>query len=392
VRSSTTFALMDLLRASRINTLTLLAMVLAIGLVVDDAIVVLENIHRHIEDGHERRWRGGDDAACARSSFAVIAMTLTLAAVYAPVAFMTGAHRHAVHRVRADPGRRGAGVGLRRADAHAHDVLAPAEGPRAEPFRARHGARAARRRRAATAARWAGCSATAGWRCSSCWPAAPAAPGCGPTRRASWRRIEDRGVIFTPVSAPDGATLGYTARYLDAAARLAAEDPEAERVFAFIGGGQVSSGAVIVRYSDWDERKRSTRQMAQALQPKLAQLPGVQAFPVTPPSLGQGFRSRPLSYVIVANDSYANLGRVVQQFQAEMARTRVSCRSTPTCASTSPNWCWRWTASARRMPASASFVLALACSSTSCWPRSSRASSAPSSSCSRCRWRWPARC
>jgi multidrug efflux pump len=56
------------------------------------------------------------------------------------------------------------------------------------------------------------------------------------------------------------------------------------------------------------------------LQPKLAQLPGVQAFPVTPPSLGQGFRSRPLSYVIVANDSYANLGRVVQQFQAEMAK------------------------------------------------------------------------
>ena len=70
------------------NTLTLLAMVLAIGLVVDDAIVVLENIYRHIEDGMKPF-----DAAIkgAREiGFAVIAMTLTLAAVYAPIAFTPG--------------------------------------------------------------------------------------------------------------------------------------------------------------------------------------------------------------------------------------------------------------------------------------------------------------
>jgi multidrug efflux pump len=71
-----------------INTLTLLALVLAIGLVVDDAIVVLENIYRHIENGMPRM-----QAALQGSKeigFAVVAMTLTLAAVYAPVAFMTG--------------------------------------------------------------------------------------------------------------------------------------------------------------------------------------------------------------------------------------------------------------------------------------------------------------
>lgn len=71
-----------------INTLTLLAFVLAIGLVVDDAIVVLENIHRHLEEGlppFKAAIIGAREIA-----FAVIAMTLTLAAVYAPIGFMTG--------------------------------------------------------------------------------------------------------------------------------------------------------------------------------------------------------------------------------------------------------------------------------------------------------------
>src|SRR5690625_3922050 len=71
-----------------INTLTLLAMVLAIGLVVDDAIVVLENIYRHIEEG-----KGRLQAAFLGSGeigFAIVAMTLTLVTVYAPLAFATG--------------------------------------------------------------------------------------------------------------------------------------------------------------------------------------------------------------------------------------------------------------------------------------------------------------
>ena len=81
------FALMYLFGFT-INTLTLLAMVLAIGLVVDDAIVVLENIFRHIEEGMPRieaAMQGSREIA-----FAVIAMTLTLASVFAPLAFATG--------------------------------------------------------------------------------------------------------------------------------------------------------------------------------------------------------------------------------------------------------------------------------------------------------------
>ena len=80
------FAIMYMLGFT-INTLTLLAMVLAIGLVVDDAIVVLENIYRHIEEGMlpmAAAFQGSKEIG-----FAVIAMTLTLAAVYAPIGFMS---------------------------------------------------------------------------------------------------------------------------------------------------------------------------------------------------------------------------------------------------------------------------------------------------------------
>jgi multidrug efflux pump len=102
-----------------INVLTLLGMVLAIGLVVDDAIVMLENIYRHIEEGmppYEAAVKGAKEIG-----FAVVAMTLTLVAVFAPLAFADRQYRQAVHRICDDCGFRGAGLGLRRADADADD-------------------------------------------------------------------------------------------------------------------------------------------------------------------------------------------------------------------------------------------------------------------------------
>jgi multidrug efflux pump len=77
-----------LLMGFSVNLLTLLAMVLAIGLVVDDAIIVVENVHRHIEMG-KSRFDAAIDAA-REIGMPVIAMTTTLVAVYAPIGFMTG--------------------------------------------------------------------------------------------------------------------------------------------------------------------------------------------------------------------------------------------------------------------------------------------------------------
>jgi len=75
-----------------------------------------------------------------------------------------------------------------------------------------------------------------------------------------------------------------------------------------------------MRTVDLDDRKRSTLQLARELQPQFMGLPGVTAFPITPPSLGQGFRERSINYVIVTSDSYENLARVSQQFMAEIAK------------------------------------------------------------------------
>ena len=132
--------------------------------------------------------------------------------------------------------------------------------------------------------------------------------------------LEDRGVVLAVVTAPDGATLGYTNRYVDAIERLSAPFKEFDRIFVSSGNPTVSQASVFFRAVDWDLRSRSTLEMARELQPKLAGLPGVTAFPITPPSLGQGFRERPVNFVIVTTDSYQNLAAVTRQFMDEIAK------------------------------------------------------------------------
>ena len=301
-----------------VNTLTLLALVLAIGLVVDDAIVVLENIFRHIEEGltpFQAALKGVREI-----SFAVVAMTLTLAAVFAPLAFTPGRTgrlfsefaltlagavlvsgfvaltltpmmcskllRHNPTPTRFDRGMENLLIGLTRGYTR---VL-----------------------RWTLANRWlmiAVMLASAG---GSWWLFSQAKSELSP--------MEDRGVIAMPIRAPDGATLEYTARYLDALDAIAAQYPEFDRRFMFVGGGQVSSAFGVLRTVDWTERDITTQELARKLIPQFQALPGITAFPVTPPSLGQGFRSQPLNYVIVSGDSYENMARATQAMIAEMQK------------------------------------------------------------------------
>jgi multidrug efflux pump len=301
-----------------INTLTMLSLVLAIGLVVDDAIVVLENIHRHIEQGlspFQAALKGAREI-----SFAVVAMTLTLAAVFAPLAFTPGR----TGRLFVEFALTLAGavlvsgfVALTLSPMMCSKLLRHESNPSAfdrlmERVLTAMGAGYGSALRWVLGQRWIVLLVMAASAGGSAWLYLNAKSELAP--------VEDRGVIFMPVSAPDGATLDYTARYMDAIQRIASQYPEFDRVFVFIGGGFVSQGTVILRARDWSERERSTQQLARALQPQVIGLPGVQAFAVTPPSLGGGFRERPLNFVIVANDSYDNLAQHSQRLMAEMAR------------------------------------------------------------------------
>ena len=301
-----------------INTLTLLALVLAIGLVVDDAIVVLENIYRHIEEGmkpFQAALRGVREI-----SFAVVAMTLTLAAVFAPLAFT--------------PGRTGrlfiefaltlAGavivsgfVALTLTPMMCSKLLRHNPKPNffdrgMERFLVALTDGYTRVLRATLRVRWLVVLLMLASGAASWWLFTNAKSELSP--------MEDRGVIAMPIRAPDGATLEYTARYLDAIDAIAAQHPEFDRRFMSMNGGQVSSAFGVLRTVDWSERTKSTIDLQRELLPRLMALPGIQAFPVTPPSLGQGFRDRPINFIIVSNDSYENMARVAQQMLGEMAR------------------------------------------------------------------------
>ncbi|MCZ8177111.1 MAG: efflux RND transporter permease subunit [Burkholderiaceae bacterium] len=301
-----------------VNTLTLLALVLAIGLVVDDAIVVLENIYRHVEEGmkpFQAAIKG-----IREISFAVVAMTLTLAAVFAPLAFT--------------PGRTGRLFGefaLTLAGAVlVSGFVALTLTPMMCSKLLRHDPKPGRFDRGMErllTGLSSGYGRVLAWTLQRRWlivgvmlASAGASWWLFTTTKSELAPYEDRGVISMPVRAPDGATLEYTARYLDAIDAIGAQFPEFDRRFLFIGGGQVSSAFGVFRTVDWEDREKTTQQLQRELMPRLMALPGVTAFPVTPPSLGQGFRSRPLEVVIVSGDSYDAMARVGQQMLAEMAK------------------------------------------------------------------------
>ena len=301
-----------------INTLTLLALVLAIGLVVDDAIVVLENIYRHIEEGmtpFRAALRGVREI-----SFAVVAMTLTLAAVFAPLAFTPGR----TGRLFGEFALTLAGavlvsgfVALTLTPMMCSKLLRHNPSPgwfdrSMEAVLVRMTDLYTASLRAVLRVRWLVVLLMLGAGGASWWLFSTAKKELAP--------MEDRGVIFMPVRAPDGSTLEFTARYLDAIEAITSQYPEFDRRFMFMGGGQVSTGSSVLRTVDWTERERSTIELARDLLPKVGSLPGVSVFPSTPPSLGQGFRERSLNYVIVSGDSYENMARVAQLLLAEMQK------------------------------------------------------------------------
>ncbi len=301
-----------------VNTLTLLALVLAIGLVVDDAIVVLENIYRHIEEGmtpFQAAIKGVHEI-----SFAVVAMTLTLAAVFAPLAFAPGR----TGRLFSEFALTLAGAVL--VSGFVALTLTPMMCSKLLRHNPKPGAFDRGMERALVALT-RGYEQGLRWTLGHRWLVVLVMLGSGAgsawlylTAKSELSPLEDRGVIAMPIRAPDGATLEYTARYLDELERITSQYPEFDRRFLFMGGGQVSSAFGVLRTVDWADRDVSTADLARKLLPQFMGLPGVSVFPITPPSLGQGFRERAINFVIVSGDSYENMARVGQSLIAEMQK------------------------------------------------------------------------
>jgi multidrug efflux pump len=304
------FALMDVLGFS-INTLTLLSMVLAIGLVVDDAIVVLENIHRHIENGM-KPFRAAI-TGIKEISTAVVAMTLTLAAVYAPVAFAPGR----TGRLFAEFALTLAGAVL--VSGLVAVTLSPMMCSRLLHAHEKHGRayNALERAFHAMNRRYAqSLAATLRMRLAVIAVAVVAAGSSYfllTSLKSELAPIEDRGVLFTAGNGPQGATIDFTAKYIEPFETLLKNIPEVKHYFVIVGSRAVTELISFSQLIPWEDRERSQMEVLDEIRPQLTKIPGVKAFGNNPGSFGQSARNKPIEFVIQTGESYQKLQEYVDK-------------------------------------------------------------------------------
>jgi multidrug efflux pump len=302
-----------------VNTLTLLSMVLAIGLVVDDAIVVLENVYRHVEDGM------APTAAAIRGikeiAFAVIAMTLTLVAVYAPMAFSTG--RTGLLFVEFALTLAGAVL----VSGIVALTLTPMMCAKLLRHQASHG----------RVYQWLenGLDAlTRGYRrilgqALSARPVvvllAVAVAGASyfffTGLRTELAPVEDRGVISVMGVAPEGATLGFTEEYVRRVEEFYRDIPEVQSYLVIVGFPDVTTARSFALLKPWEERQRTQQAIVAEINRGLARIPGIRVFATNPPSLGGSGRSQPVEFVLRSSESYDKLKGYVDAVIAEAGKS-----------------------------------------------------------------------
>ena len=298
-----------------INVLTLLGLVLAIGLVVDDAIVMLENIYRHIEEGmppYEAAVKGAREIG-----FAVLAMTLTLAAVFAPLAFAEGN----TGKLFTEFALTVAGAVL--VSGFVALTLTPMMASKILRHETRHNALFNFGERVLTGIN-AGYTRGLTRVVRHPWIVAlvfvlvaAAAFGLLKSLKSELAPTEDRGFFIGFMLAPEGATLQYTDQYARQLEGIFQSVPEVETAFMVVAPGlerpnPVNSALSFVMLKPWEERSRSQMTITESLGPRMFMgMPGVMAFPINPPSLGQSFRNPPLQFVVQA-PSYAELDKAVE--------------------------------------------------------------------------------
>jgi multidrug efflux pump len=303
-----------------INTLTLLAAVLAIGLVVDDAIVMMENIFRHIENGVPPRQaaiRGAREIG-----FAIIAMTLTLAAVYAPVGFQGGT----TGKLFTEFAWTLAGAVL--VSGFVALTLSPMMCSLLLRHEPKHGAlynliggfldalTRGYRRALVLAIDYKAVVLLVG--------AGVAAGGLyvGTTLKRELAPTEDQGLFLGFFQAPEGSTLEYTDSYARRLEGYYREVPEINRFFVAVGFPiDVTSGISFVRVKDWDQRERSIFEITGSLFPKFMATPGVMAFPITPSAFGVDFLGKPVSVMILTTEPYPALAAMMDRLVKRVSAT-----------------------------------------------------------------------
>ena len=290
-----------------INTLTLLGLVLAIGLVVDDAIVVLENIVRHMEKGQPALL-----AAITGSreiGFAVVATTVVLVSVFIPISFMTGK----IGRLFGE-----FGISLAAAVAFSSLIaltLVPMLASKAFAKGIRRGyiAQQIRRLFEWLTARYRAILEVTVRRAGVAMMVVVLIAGAGyalfDALPEEYAPTEDRGMIFSWIRAPEGSTPDYMDRQLrqyEAVAMTLVEDGYAQRVLTrsgmSAGGGDVNTAFVYMPLVPWGERDRASPELAAGIRAEAARIPGAIVMVMLPPSLNVWTSGQPLSIVLGGTD------------------------------------------------------------------------------------------
>jgi HAE1 family hydrophobic/amphiphilic exporter-1 len=300
------------------NSVTLLALLLLIGVVVDDAIVVLENIFRHREHLEPDRVKAAVSGS-REVTFAVIAASFSLAAIFAPVIFVSGILGQFL-RSFAVVVTFGVLVSL-----FVSLTLTPMLCSRFLEVRDRHGRvywvleRFFKR----VEATYRGSLA---WALSYRWSILIAALLIFVSSFYFFRALptelapqQDEGKFFVSMRAPAGSSIHYMERKLAEAEQIVARYPEITTVYGVIGLGsaaQVSQATVVARMKPRSERKRSQQQVIELLRRDLAQIPGVRAFPRAP-GLVPRQRSEPLQFV-VRGPNLQQMGRAAAELEERL--------------------------------------------------------------------------
>jgi multidrug efflux pump len=278
-----------------INNLTLLALILAIGIVVDDAIIVMENAFRHQEE------YGEDPETAAINgtreiAFAVIATTVALVAVFSPLAFLRGTTGRLFNEF---------GIAMAGAVVVSSFValsLTPMLCAKILRVKQRHGRfyNLLERGFQATAN---GYARLLGWAVRHRWIVTGSAVGTVLLAVFLFTQLErefvpeeDRGFFMVMSQAPEGSTLEYTDSYQRQIEAVLARTQNVDKYFSIIGmNGGVTSGMVFARLDDWDARERSADEIVNEVRGPLFGIPGISAFAMNPPAFGWG---SPVNFVV----------------------------------------------------------------------------------------------
>ncbi|WP_237046527.1 multidrug efflux RND transporter permease subunit [Aquipseudomonas alcaligenes] len=294
-----------------INLLTLLAMVLAIGLVVDDAIVVVENIHRHIEEG-----KTPFDAAIegAREiAVPVISMTITLAAVYAPIGFLeglTGALFKEFALTLAGAVIISGVVALTLSPMMCSKLLRHEENPSGLAHKLDQIFDRLKRRYQAALH---GTLNTRPVVMVFAVIVLCLIPVLLMFSKSELAPEEDQGIVFLFANAPQPTNLDYMNAYTDQFVKIFKEFPEYYSSFQINGFDGVQSGIGGFLLKPWDERERTQMELLPIVQGRLNDIPGLQIFGFNLPSLPGTGEGLPFQFVINTPNDYESLLQVAER-------------------------------------------------------------------------------